>query len=35
MQSQGLAVGYARVSTEGEDIENRVHAIEEYARAII
>ncbi len=27
-----LAVGYARVSTEGEDIENQVHAIEEYAR---
>jgi len=28
-----LAVGYARVSTEGEDIENQVHAIEEYAKA--
>jgi DNA invertase Pin-like site-specific DNA recombinase len=27
-----LAVGYARVSTEGEDIENQVHTIEEYAK---
>jgi len=27
-----LAVGYARVSTEGEDIENQVHAIEDYAK---
>ena len=31
MQPQ-LAVGYARVSLETEDIENQVHAIEEYAR---
>jgi DNA invertase Pin-like site-specific DNA recombinase len=28
-----LAVGYARVSTEAEDVENQVKAIEEYARA--
>ncbi|MDT7971078.1 MAG: recombinase family protein [Vulcanisaeta sp.] len=27
-----LAVGYARVSLETEDIENQVHAIEEYAK---
>jgi len=27
-----LAVGYARVSTEGEDIENQVHAIEDYSK---
>ena len=32
MQPQ-LAVGYARVSLETEDISNQVHAIEEYARA--
>ena len=32
MQAQSLAVGYARVSIEGEDIENQVHAIEEYAK---
>jgi hypothetical protein len=32
MQAQ-LAVGYARVSLETEDIENQVHAIEEYAKA--
>jgi hypothetical protein len=32
MQTQSLAVGYARVSTEGEDIENQVHAIEDYAK---
>jgi len=31
MQTQ-LAVGYARVSVETEDIENQVHAIEEYAK---
>jgi DNA invertase Pin-like site-specific DNA recombinase len=31
MQAQ-LAVGYARVSIEGEDIGNQVHAIEEYAK---
>jgi len=31
MQAQ-LAVGYARVSLEGEDINNQVHAIEEYAK---
>jgi DNA invertase Pin-like site-specific DNA recombinase len=31
MQTQ-LAVGYARVSLEGEDIENQVHAIEDYAK---
>jgi len=28
-----LAVGYARVSVEGEDVENQVKAIEEYAKA--
>ena len=28
-----LAVGYARVSLETEDIENQVKAIEDYARA--
>jgi DNA invertase Pin-like site-specific DNA recombinase len=28
-----LAVGYARVSLEGEDVENQVNAIEEYAKA--
>jgi DNA invertase Pin-like site-specific DNA recombinase len=28
-----LAVGYARVSLEGEDVENQVKAIEDYARA--
>jgi DNA invertase Pin-like site-specific DNA recombinase len=28
-----LAVGYARVSLEGEDVENQIKAIEEYARA--
>ena len=28
-----LAVGYARVSTEAEDVENQVKAIEEYAKA--
>ena len=28
-----LAVGYARVSTEGEDINNQVKAIEDYAKA--
>ncbi len=28
-----LAVGYARVSTEGEDVSNQVKAIEDYARA--
>jgi len=32
MQAQSLAVGYARVSLEGEDINNQVHAIEEYAK---
>jgi DNA invertase Pin-like site-specific DNA recombinase len=31
MQPQ-LAVGYARVSREGEDIGNQVHAIEDYAK---
>jgi len=31
MQPQ-LAVGYARVSLETEDIENQVHAIEDYAK---
>ena len=31
MQPQ-LAVGYARVSREDEDIENQVHAIEDYAK---
>jgi DNA invertase Pin-like site-specific DNA recombinase len=31
MQTQ-LAVGYARVSLETEDINNQVHAIEEYAK---
>ena len=31
MQAQ-LAVGYARVSIEGEDINNQVHAIEDYAK---
>jgi DNA invertase Pin-like site-specific DNA recombinase len=31
MQTQ-LAVGYARVSLETEDISNQVHAIEEYAK---
>ena len=31
MQTQ-LAVGYARVSIEGEDINNQVHAIEDYAK---
>jgi len=29
-----LAVGYARVSTEGEDINNQVKAIEDYAKAM-
>jgi DNA invertase Pin-like site-specific DNA recombinase len=28
-----LAVGYARVSLEGEDVENQVKAIEDYAKA--
>jgi len=32
MQAQSLAVGYARVSIEGEDINNQVHAIEDYAK---
>jgi DNA invertase Pin-like site-specific DNA recombinase len=32
MQAQSLAVGYARVSIEGEDIENQVHAIEDYSK---
>jgi len=32
MQAQSLAVGYARVSLEGEDINNQVHAIEDYAK---
>jgi len=32
MQAQSLAVGYARVSLEGEDIDNQVHAIEDYAK---
>jgi DNA invertase Pin-like site-specific DNA recombinase len=32
MQTQSLAVGYARVSREDEDIENQVHAIEDYAK---
>jgi DNA invertase Pin-like site-specific DNA recombinase len=27
-----LAVGYTRVSLEGEDINNQVHAIEDYAK---
>jgi DNA invertase Pin-like site-specific DNA recombinase len=31
MQAQ-LAVGYARVSREDEDIENQVHAIEDYSK---
>ncbi|PLC68606.1 hypothetical protein B7L70_02350 [Vulcanisaeta sp. EB80] len=31
MQPQ-LAVGYARVSREDEDVENQVHAIEDYAK---
>jgi DNA invertase Pin-like site-specific DNA recombinase len=31
MQTQSLAVGYARVSREDEDIENQVHAIEDYS----
>jgi len=31
MQAQ-LAVGYARVSLEGEGAENRVHAIEDYVK---
>jgi hypothetical protein len=33
MQTQNLAVGYARVSFEGEDIGNQMHAIEDYAKA--
>jgi DNA invertase Pin-like site-specific DNA recombinase len=32
MQSQSLAVGYARVSIEGEDINNQIHAIENYSK---
>jgi DNA invertase Pin-like site-specific DNA recombinase len=32
MQAQSLAVGYARVSVESEDIGNQVHAIEDYAK---
>jgi DNA invertase Pin-like site-specific DNA recombinase len=32
MQAQSLAVGYARVSLEGEDISNQVHAIEDYSK---
>jgi DNA invertase Pin-like site-specific DNA recombinase len=32
MQTQSLAVGYARVSIEGEDINNQVHAIEDYSK---
>jgi len=32
MQPQALAVGYARVSREGEDVGNQVHAIEDYAK---
>jgi DNA invertase Pin-like site-specific DNA recombinase len=32
MQLQNLAVGYARVSREDEDIGNQVHAIEDYAK---
>jgi DNA invertase Pin-like site-specific DNA recombinase len=32
MQPQNLAVGYARVSREGEEVENQVHAIEDYAK---
>jgi DNA invertase Pin-like site-specific DNA recombinase len=32
MQPQSLAVGYARVSREDEDINNQVHAIEDYAK---
>ena len=32
MQAQSLAVGYARVSREDEDVENQVHAIEDYAK---
>jgi DNA invertase Pin-like site-specific DNA recombinase len=32
MQTQSLAVGYARVSREDEDIENQVHAIEDYSK---
>ncbi len=32
MQAQSLAVGYARVSIEGEDINNQVHAIEDYSK---
>ena len=28
-----LAVGYARVSREGEEVGNQVHVIEEYAKA--
>jgi len=31
MQTQNLAVGCARVSREGEDVGNQVHAIEDYA----
>ncbi len=32
MQTQSLAVGYARVSREDEDIENQIHAIEDYSK---
>ena len=28
-----MAVGYARVSREGEDVGNQVHAIKDYAKA--
>lgn len=32
MSAGALAVGYARVSLESEDVENQVHAIEDYAK---
>ena len=32
MQPQSLAVGYARVSRDDEDVENQVHAIEDYSK---
>jgi Resolvase, N terminal domain. len=32
MQTQNLAVGYARVSREGEDVGNQVHVIDDYAK---
>ncbi|KUO93729.1 MAG: recombinase family protein [Vulcanisaeta sp.] len=32
MQAQSLAVGYARVSVESEDIGNQAHVIEDYTK---